>query len=108
MEIRNEMVELLKTYGEDLTKKYRKNELWDFLNEGEFYDYEFTVSLMSNGFEYKSACVTLACGGPTVYLDTKHGALVCIWGGDEEKTHLDNDVVDEIDKCLKELYETYK
>lgn len=58
------MVELLKTYGEDLTKKYRNNELQDYLKEEEFYEYEFTVSLTSNGFVYKSACITLACGGP--------------------------------------------
>ena len=108
MEIRNAMVERLKTYKEDLTKKYKNNELWDYLNEGEFYDYEFTVSLTSNGFEYKSACIMLACGGPNIYLDTKYGELVCIWGGDEEKKHVDNDVVDEIDACLKEIYESYK
>lgn len=107
METRNKMVELLKTYGEDLTKKYRNNELWDYLKEEEFYEYEFTVSLTSNGFVYKSACITLACGGPTVYFNTKYGALVCLWGGEEEKLHIDNDIVDVIDDYLEELYESY-
>lgn len=107
MEIRNRMVELLKTYREDLTKQYKNNELWDYLIEEEFCDYEFTVSLTSNGIEYKNACITLACGGPTVYLNTKHGELVCVWGDIEEKLRLDDDVIKEIDACLEELYAMY-
>lgn len=107
MEIRNKMVELLKTYKEDLTKQYKNNKLWDYLTEEEFCNYEFTVSLTSNGIEYKNACIMLACGGPTVYLNTKHGELDCVWGDIEEKLRLDDDVTKEIDAYLEELYAMY-
>ena len=57
-------------------------------------DVEFIVS--SNG-TYRGAEIMLGCGGPNVYLDTRHGIVKGYWGTDKAFATLSRRAANEVD-----------
>lgn len=110
MNTNNELKRQLERFKKEITKAYKKNNLWDYLNELEIYNHDFTINLNASGkLEYKSVSIMLAFGGPNIYFDT--GAdyeLIGVWGGTREELHIEGDIVEEIDNYFEDLYECMK
>lgn len=78
------------TDGEDYEELYAR------LNKyfADALDVEFIVS--SNG-TYRGADIMLSCGGPNVYLDTRHGIVKGYWGTDKAFATLSRRAEAEVD-----------
>jgi len=54
--------------------------------------------------EYRSVRVTVAVGGPNIYVDTDEGAVQGYWGGSRAEWHFGRDVRDAIDGHFEDLF----
>lgn len=64
-------------------------------------DVEYTVS--SRG-EYLGACVCVALGGPTIYIDTRNQEVQGYWGGDHIERSYSSDALG-LDDYLAEMFD---
>jgi len=67
-------------------------------------DIEYTCDAQKR---YKSARVTIAWGGPNVYVDTRKKAVLLYWGTDEEEYPIDYDTCNEIDDYFEDLFNQF-
>lgn len=82
----------------------------DFYDEDE--DGENYFGDVFGGFYYvgldgafQGVRVIVACGGPNIYIDSKHGIVEGYWGADHVAIPLPPDVSDEIDTYWREWFE---
>ena len=68
-------------------------------------DIEYTVS---SNMEYRGANVCVAFGGPSVYVDTRHGRVNLYWWGDSASSNLSGAACDALDEALHDLYECHR
>lgn len=73
------------------------------------YDYFATneykvIYRIDEDLEYKSVEVTVACGGPNVYVDTQEKAIKLCWWGEQEFYLLDADACNLIDDYYEEKF----
>ena len=54
--------------------------------------------------EYRSAQIMVACGGPTIYIDTGSKSVNLYWWCDRASYPLSNNAVSTIDDCMEELF----
>ena len=73
-------------------------------------DVEFIVAPGSRGLEYRGAKILLACGGPTITLNTRDGYIYGHWGwGDcKVESRLDNQAREAVDNYFEELFDCYR
>lgn len=48
--------------------------------------------------------VYVTLGGPTCWIDTRHGEVVCCWGTDKESAWLASEICDEINSFMAECF----
>ena len=73
--------------------------IWDYFDD--CYDIEYRIG---GNKDYRSVCVTVACGGPNVYVDTGSGDVELYWGGTTARRAMTRDVINAIDEHFEELY----
>lgn len=103
----SELIDMLKRVSNELNTL-----VVDFEGHGdEFYTYFGDVLdvdyRVSRNKTYKGVCLLLACGGPTIWLDTYERKLKGHWGGDEEALHVNSDVCEMIDQYFEEIYNSF-
>ena len=80
-------------------------DLYDYFADNAL-DMDFTIG--SDG-KFKSGTITLVCGGPGIWIDTKgSGYIVGSWGGTEESIPLSSNLAATIDEYLEETYKNIK
>lgn len=98
----------LKYFENEITEAYENTNFWEYLDNLDIYNIDFTITSSIRGLEYKSVFLTLAWGGPGIYLDTDKGALIGAWGEDKEKIYLDNNIINEINDYFEDYYKNFK
>lgn len=76
--------------------------LYDYLSDA--LDIEYTVSGKGPD-DYKGVRITVAWGGPNIYLDTMEKAVLLYWWTDHAKYYLSNAAVDALDDWAREYWE---
>lgn len=75
--------------------------IYEYFSDNEIYNLEYRVD---GNKEYRSVEVMIACGGPTIYIDTQKQAIILYWGSDEARYYLSQDTVNLVDEYFEELY----
>lgn len=95
-----------------MTNKKRLMNLHDYLNQaagcGELYDrlmdmIDIEYHLYAD-LSYKSAKITLALGGPTIFLDTHEELMELFWGNEYEAYPVNRYLAFLIDEAMKERW----
>ena len=95
---------------EDLEEAYKQyqegnTDAWfDYLTEnmGE----QYRVSIDGTGsLSYDSVMITLAIGGPGIWLDTETGTLILKWWSEKAEIGVSKDICDLVDEFFEEKYE---
>lgn len=98
----------LEYFKNEITETYDNGDFREYLENLDIYNVDFTTTLCGQRLEYKSVFLTLAWGGPGIYLDTNKGVLIGAWGGDREKIYLDNNIINEINNYFEDYYKNFK
>lgn len=77
--------------------------LYDYLSD--VYDIEYRIG---SGGAYRSVQLMVACGGPSIYIDTGAKAVQLYWWTEHADFPLSSDAVDAVDAWAEELYECTK
>ena len=64
-------------------------------------DIEYTIS--SRG-DYLGARISVALGGPNIYIDTREGEVKGYWGTDRAERWIPSEICEEIDSIMEEYY----
>lgn len=64
-------------------------------------DVKFTID---SDFDYVSARIMIAFGGPNIYIDTNNSKVELYWGRSETHAYLSNNAIDAIDVCFNTKY----
>lgn len=75
--------------------------LWDYFADGEVLDIEYTIG---SDKSFRGVRLLVAFGGPNIYIDTMHKAVMGYWWGDRAEAWLPKEICDEIDEIWKEFY----
>lgn len=65
-------------------------------------DIEYRVDAQ---FRYKGAIITVAVGGPSIYVDTFAGEVQGLWGCDKARANIWRNTVNKIDDLFEEYFE---
>ena len=74
--------------------------IWEYFND--CLDIEYRTDANKN---YKSVCVTLAWGGPNVYVDTRTGDVELFWSSDYERDSLTRHAINAIDEYFNDVFD---
>lgn len=71
------------------------------------YDYfadalDFEI-ILSSTRTVKAVRLIVALGGPTCWIDTEHGVVICAWGTDRAEYPIDGDLCDELKNIAAEV-----
>lgn len=64
-------------------------------------DIEYRVDAQ---LRYKGAIVTVAVGGPAIYIDTFAGEVIGVWWGDKARADIWRNTANEIDDVFEEIF----
>jgi len=81
-------------------KDIEQYEMWDYFED--CYDIEYHIT---GNNEYRSVCVTIAYGGPNVYVDTKSGDVELYWAGIQARHGLSKNARNAIDDYFEDTYD---
>lgn len=85
-------------YAEDLEEAYNNGELYEALDD--VLDVEYTLD---SSFNLIGVELTLAYGGPNIFLNTRYNRIEAYWGGEQSFVPVDSDVCNDV----FEMYEDY-
>ena len=98
-----ELKELYDLTPEEAEEREERGEIasfGDWLN-AEALDIEYTVN--AHG-EYLGAAVWVTVGGPSVWVDTRHGRIEGRWGTERAEIWLPSEICEALDECLADCY----
>ena len=72
--------------------------LFDYVAEA--LDVEYTINSQR---ELIGVRVYVTLGGPTCWIDTRNGEVVCVWGADKESAWLASEVCEEINSYFEDF-----
>ena len=81
--------------------QYEQLSLYDYLEAG--LDVEYRIGADKT---YRSCELTLAWGGPNIYVDTAQNRVKLYWGGEYAEYWISDDLSDRIDDICEEQYES--
>lgn len=97
--INEELERQVKGTIEELNEAIEQETLYDYICES------LDIKFISNpSHELLGGILAVALGGPNVYVDTYEKQIKGFWGNDNFYLPLDNDVVDELNFILEELF----
>lgn len=79
--------------------EYEQQSIGDYLSD--CLDIEYRANSEK---EYRSAEITVAWGGPNIYIDTAENAVKLYWGSSRAEWYFPNDVANEIDEFCEEMW----
>ena len=90
---------LLDTIAEELKSIRELDAMYEYLQD--VYDIEYRVDCHKR---YRSVRLTVACGGPNIYVDTQSCKVVLYWGQIEAYAPLTLDAIELIDHACEEMW----
>lgn len=94
--------EQIKRAIEELTEAYNDGELYEYI--ADCLDINYIVGSDGN---YLYCEITLALGGPNIYLNTKNNLVYGAWGNSKEIVAINQNICDEIDDIAEEIYNCF-
>lgn len=85
--------------SEDIPEEYEAAGMWDYFEDVLDIDFIITSEL-----DYKSVRLCVACGGPSIYVDTDDNSVQLYWWGERASCSFPSYVGEAIDEAASELY----
>ena len=93
--------ELKKVYdGEAVNEDGEAVDVLDYINENAL-EIEYTLD---SRCELIGVTVYVTLGGPTCWIDTRHGEVVCKWGSESGDAWVPSEICDEINEIMRECF----
>ena len=90
---------ILPDLGEEAPDDWEQRWIGDYFDD--IYDIRYVVD---DELLYRSVRVMVACGGPTIWVDTDSMTVDLCWGHDHVSYALSSSAVDEIDSYFRGMY----
>lgn len=97
--VRNQMERWSNGIREELKEAFNNDELINIIDEA--LDIKF---LSRSPRELLGAEIAVTLGGPNIYIDTYRQQVQVYWSGDSYITSLGDDITEELNNVLEELY----
>lgn len=85
--------------NDDINKAIEENTLYEYICES------LEIEFISNvSREFLGGIITIALGGPTIYINTRKRLIEGFFGADNFNLPLDNETINELNNVLEELF----
>lgn len=88
-----------------IAEQLEEKGVYDFFEEQDIYDIEYTID---SNFEFKSARVMIACGGPNIFVNSRSGSVDLYWWTEEAHWYLNTDCKTAVEDYFEEMYQIIK
>lgn len=78
---------------------------FDSEDGNDIYDIEYSTDAE---LEFLGARVAIAIGGPSIYIDSRAGAVELFWGTEEARNYLSDDCRRDVDAYFREIFQGMK
>ena len=71
-----------------------------------YFEYALDIEYrVDSHFQYKGAIITVAVGGPAIYIDTFASEVVGVWWGDKARANIWRDTANQIDDMFEDYFD---